>query len=182
MATPTTEPTEVTAGDFVTWQISLPDYPASAGWVLSYAFVKTGTQITVTASASGDDHLVAVAAATSAGWTAGTYQWQARVTKTTEVYTVRKGSLTIQPNFAAASSGYDGRSHARKVLDALNAWIENHDPAVQDYQIAGRSMRYIPMGDLLKLRSDYERRVAAEAATQRAAAGLPSRSKINVRL
>ena len=36
-------------GDLVTWKISLADFPANDSWVLSYAFVKTGTRITVEA-------------------------------------------------------------------------------------------------------------------------------------
>jgi hypothetical protein len=161
---PTTEPSSVTAGDTLTWSRSLADYPASTGWVLAYALVCAGQLITITASASGDEHIVSVAAATSAAYVPGTYAWQATVTKTTERYTVGTGTLTILPNLAAQGGGYDARTHAAKTLAALEAWIESHDMAVADYQIAGRAMRYISIPDLLKLRDAYKAEVARETA------------------
>jgi hypothetical protein len=36
--TATSEPVRITAGDTVAWTKALPDYPASAGWVLKYRF------------------------------------------------------------------------------------------------------------------------------------------------
>jgi hypothetical protein len=179
---PTTEPAQLRAGDLATWTKSLADYPASAGWVLSYALVKSGTRITFSASASGDDHLVAVPAATTASWAAGTYTWAARVTKTTEIYTVATGTFDILPDIAAAVSGLDARSHAVKTLEALETWLESHDPAVAEYEIAGRRMKYIPVGELLKLRDAYRREVSVENTATRLAAGLPARNKLQVRL
>lgn len=170
---PSTEPTSVTAGDTVAWTRSLSDYPASAGWVLSYALVAASIQYTITATASGDDHAVAVTAATTATWLPGEYAWQAVVTKTTERYTVGSGSLTILPNLAAQTAGLDTRSHARKTLDALEAWIESHDMAVADYQIAGRAMKYHSIPDLLKLRDTYKAEAQREAIA--AAGGVASR-------
>lgn len=178
----TTEPAQLRAGDLATWTKTLADYPASSGWALSYALVKAGLRIAINASASGDDHLVAVAAATTSGWAAGSYTWVARVTKATEIYTVASGTLDILPDLAAASTGYDGRSHAVKTLDAIKSWIETRNPGVAEYEISGRRMKYIPMGDLLALRDRYQREVNAEVAATRLAAGLPARNKLQVRL
>ena len=74
---PTTEPAAVNAGDTVRWRRALADYPASAGWALTYTLLNAAGKITITASAQGDDHLVSVPAATSAGWAAGDYAWRA---------------------------------------------------------------------------------------------------------
>ena len=179
---PTSEPSSVRAGDLVTWTKTLDDYPANAGWVLSYALVKTGLRIAFTASASGADHLVSVPAATSAAWAAGSYQWVARVTKTTEIYTVGSGTLQILPDLAAASTGYDARTHAQKTLSALESWIEGRDIAVAEYEIAGRRLKTIGTGDLLKLRDRYRQEVKAEDNATRLAAGLSPRNKLQVRL
>lgn len=182
---PTTEPAQVRAGDLATWKISLADYSAADGWALSYALVKSGTRITFNASASGADFLVAVSAATTAPWVAGTYQFVARVTKGTEIYTVREGSIDILPDLASASSGYDARSHARKTLDALEAWIEGRDMGVAEYEInvggGSRRLKTIPITELLRLRDLYRREVRGEEDAQRAAAGLPKRNRILVR-
>ena len=53
----------------------------------------------------------------------------------------------------------DARTHAEKTLEAIEAWIENHDPAVAEYEIAGRRMKYIPIDQLLKMRDQYRREV-----------------------
>jgi hypothetical protein len=161
---PTAVPASLRAGDTATWLRSLADYPASDGWVLSYVLVKTGTQIAITSTASGADHLVEVAAATTAGWAAGTYSWQERATLAGKVYTTNTGTLAIVASFAAAVGGLDARTHAEKTLAALEAWIENHDPAVASYQIGDRQMQYISITDLLKLRDVYRREVRATSA------------------
>lgn len=178
---PSTEPATLRAGDTATWTKSLADYPASAGWVLGYTFSKTGTRITFNASASGDDHLVAVTAATTAAWAAGSYTWASRVTLGAASHSVGAGSVEILPDIAAAAGGYDARSHARTTLDALEAWIEGRDMGVAEYEIAGRRLKTIPIEQLLVLRDRYRREVRSEDDATRAAAGLPSRHKLQVR-
>ena len=61
-------PDPITAGDAFAWKRSLSDYPASAGWVLSYALVKSSTQLTLQGSVDGDDHLISKTAADTAGY------------------------------------------------------------------------------------------------------------------
>ena len=150
---PTTEPTQVTAGDTLTWSRSLADYPASDGWVLSYALVNADGQITITASADGDDYLVTVTAATSAAYVVGTYAWQAYVTLGTERYQVGTGTLTVLPNLAAQVGGYDNRSWAQKTVDAIEQWMSTRSPQVAEYQINGRAMKYWEDAKLLATRA-----------------------------
>lgn len=169
--TPTTVPARFRAGDTVTWQISLADYPASAGWVLAYTLINAGGKITVTASASGDDHLVAIAAATSANYAPGTYSWQATVTKAAERYTVATGSLIIDPDLASEAGGFDDRTTAQRLLDAVEAVLANRATRSDlEYEIAGRRMKSMTHGELLAARDKLKREVAGE----RRAAGLSS--------
>ncbi len=186
----TTEPEKIVAGDLVAWKreasgLSIPtgEVPkASAGWALTYALVKSGTRIQITASASGDDHLVSVAAATTAGYTVGVYQWQAYVTKTTERYLVDSGTIEILANFAAATSGYDGRSHARKVLDALKAKIESRATKDQEQMlVGGQVVGQMPIHRLLEFYDRFKAEVAAEEAAERVANGMGSGRNIFVR-
>jgi hypothetical protein len=179
MATPTTEPDLIVAGDTAKWLRSLDDYPASESWVLSYTLVSAAQRYTFSATASGADHLVTVAATTTATWVAGTYTWRAQVSKAGEVYTVGTGSLTVRPSFATAT---DGRSHARRTLEAIEAVIEGRATSeVSYYMIGGRQLRYIEPAQLLALRDRYRAEVAREDAAQRAAAGLPDRRRVFVR-
>lgn len=179
MTTITTTPQEVTAGDTLTWQVSLSDYLANDSWVLNYALVNTTNKYTITASASGAEHLINVSATTSATYAAGEYQWQAYVTKAAQRITVGMGTIKILPNLAGSAGGFDTRSHVKKTLDAIENWLENKNPAVSEYEIAGRRMRYIPIAELLKLRSQYKNELRAEEAAK--SSGLKGRNRLQVR-
>ena len=156
---PTAVPATLRAGDTVTWRRSLSYFPASDGWTLSYVLVKSGSQITINASADGADHVVEVPLATTAAWSPGTYTWQERVSRSGKTYTTATGSTTILPSFAAAVSGIDARTHAQKTLDALEAWIESRDMGVAEYQIGDKQLKSLSIPDLLLLRDRYRREV-----------------------
>lgn len=177
------EPTSFTAGDTLSWTRSLSDYPASAGWVLAYRFINAAGKFDITAGSSGDTHVVSVLAADSAVYAAGTYSWQAFVTKAAQRFTVGSGSCVVEPNLAALSSGYDDRSPARKALDALNAGLATFgaNAHVQEYAIEGRVMKYRSFADFIAARDRLAQEVAREDALQRSAAGLPSKNKLQVR-
>ncbi len=177
---PTIEPAVLNAGDTLRWTRSMADYPASAGWVLSYVLINAALKISITGSASGNDHSILVPAAISAGYAPGVYDWRARVTRAGEVYTVGEGRLTIKASFSAST--FDARSAARRTLDAIEATIEGRaGSAVLEYEIAGRRMKYIPVSELLQLRDRYRAEVVREDAAAAVAAGLPDRRRVYVR-
>lgn len=179
-AIPTTEPTTVNAGDTIRWTKTLPDYPASAGWVLTYTLLNAASKVTITATASGSDHAVNVSAATSATWTAGDYAWRAQVALAGDVFTVGEGRITVAPSFGAAT--LDTRSSARRALEAVEAYLA--DPSnltAAKYMIAGRSLDRFPLPDLWAHRDRLRFEVAREDAATRAAAGLPDNRRVFVR-
>lgn len=150
----TTEPASIRAGDSASWLLSLADYPASAGWSVQYDLVNASGRITLTSTADGDSHRIAKTPAQTSAYAAGTYAWQKRVTDGIDAYTIGTGSIEILPDLAVLAA-FDTRTFAQKTLAALEAWIESHDAGVAEYEIAGRRMKYIPMAELLKLRSQF---------------------------
>lgn len=180
---PTSEPVYLRAGDTIQWQRSLADYPAGE-WTLKYRLINSAGKIDITATASGTDHTVSLAAATTATWAAGVYAMQAYVEKAGERYTVGAGTLTIQPNLAAKTTGFDARSTAQKALDdtraALATWIASNGQ-VSEYEIAGRRMKYASLADIEGRIRLLEREVAREVAAEKLAAGLGTGHKISVR-
>lgn len=182
MTTPTTEPTRHTAGDTLAFTKTLADYPADESWVLSYTLINATAKISITATASGADHAVSVAAATTANWVAGAYTWLAVVTKAAERYSVGQGSITIAPNLAAATT-YDTRTSARKALDAVNTLLETYGAKayLQGYEINGRKQQFHSPGDFLAFRSKLVAEVAREDNAARLAAGLAPRNQLAVR-
>lgn len=182
---PTTEPARVRAGDTVTWRKSLAEYPASAGWTLYYRLINATAKIDITSTASGADHLVSVAKATD-DWVAGDYVLVAWVADGTDRVSLPGGRITVQPDLAAVSAaGYDSRTQAKKMLDAIDAALlslsSGERLAVVEAEVAGRRLKY-NFENLMKLRNLYAAQVRAEEAAERAQAGLAPRNKINVRL
>lgn len=178
------EPSAVTAGDTVTWNRFLPDYPAGAGWVLTYHLVNADGRIPLVAVPDGDSHRIAAAAAATAAWSAGDYHWQAVVERSGERYTIGQGHITIRPDFASQVN-YDNRSPARRALEALQSayldYLTNKQGHVAEYEIAGRRMKFRNAAEIWQQIDRLKREVAAEDRAARLAAGLPSRRRVLVR-
>ena len=179
---PTNEPSTIIAGD--TWQWSrrdLSDYPASS-WTLEYYLLKADKQIKITATADGDYFKIVIAASTTAAYPAGVYRWNAYVSKDTERYKVDEGTIEIKPNYAAQTTGYDTRTHIKKVLDAIEAVIEGR--ATQDhlsYSIAGRSIAKISPEELIRWWSFYKQQYQKELDAEKIASNLGTGRKILTR-
>lgn len=165
--TPTAEPASIRAGDTLAWRRTLPDYPAGDGWELSYRLIGPAARIDIVASADGDDHLVQVPAVTTAAYPPGDYTWLAYVTRSADRYTIGQGATRVLPDLAAAAGPQDGRSAAQKALDDLRAamvqWLATSGH-VQDYTIAGRSMRFASAAEIQQRIALAEREVARESA------------------
>lgn len=173
----------IIAGDTLDFTTTVADYPPGDGYTLTYKLVprSSGSVITFSASASGDDYRVQVGPSTTATWAAGDYTWAAYAIKSGARYTVDQGLLTVKPDPATAST-LDGRSHARKVLDAVEAVLENRATLdQQEFQIGGRMLKRMPVSDLMKLRSRYASEVEREDANAKLAAGLGVARRIQVR-
>lgn len=177
------EPLQVAAGDTIQWKRSLPDYPAADGWVLKYALRGPGI-IDIAGSADGSDHLISVPAATSAAWVAGDYTARGYVESGGERFTIYSGRIQVTPDLAAIAAGsYDGRSHARRVIDAIEAVIEGR--ATKDQQemwVDGERLVRTPFEILLQIRNRYRRELSAEARREGAQQGRRSGRTIKVRL
>ncbi|MEO7066263.1 MAG: hypothetical protein ABI114_05115 [Rhodanobacter sp.] len=170
-------PTEVTAGDTISWRRIGGDYPASAGWVLAYTLLSAAAVFNATATPDGDDFLIDVPAATSAAWAAGSYRVQEYVTSSdgTQRFTLATYALQVLPNAAAATAGMDTRTHAQIVLDSINAYLETKAPVYASMEINGRKLGYYTLADLLKLRDRYAMMVLTE---QRIASGKTGGNRI----
>lgn len=162
----TTEPALLQAGDTLRWRITLPAYPASDGWVLSYRLINAATTITIAAVADGDAHLVEIAAATSAAYLAGQYTANRTVTRGSDRYTLAPLRLRVLPDLASAAAS-DTRGPAQRALDDLRAallkWLASSGQ-VQEYEIAGRKMRFASMDEISKRIALAQREAASEAA------------------
>ncbi len=179
LPTPDFEPARIVAGDTARWLRCLPDFPASGGWALAYVLVSAAQRYTFGATASGDEHLVHVASSTTGAWAPARYAWRAKVSKAGDSFTVGEGQIEVANAFASAA---DPRSSARRMLEAVEAVIEGRaTDGVDEYTIAGRSIRVTPIPQLLALRSTLRVDVRREEAARRAAEGLAPAGRVMVR-
>lgn len=184
MTTPTNEPLELRAGDTWEWRRNdLADYPAGT-WTLTYRFKNAAGGFEVVAAADGTNYSVTVAAATTANYAAGTYTWAAQVVSGTTKKTVDTGTLKVMANLFAgtATTASDQRTHAKKVLDAVEAVLEGRASLDQEeFQIGGRMLKRTPLADLIRFRAIYKAEVERELAAENLANGVGVARKIQVR-
>lgn len=158
---PTTEPIAPRAGDTWRWRRTLPDYQAPT-WTLTYTAWNASAVISIIAAADGDAHSISVPPATTGAYAAGRYEWAARVTDSTDTHTIATGIWQILP---ALGTALDTRSHARRMLDAINALIEGRavdgDIDVVRTTIGDHTTEF-DLPTLIKLRGQYAALVASE--------------------
>lgn len=182
---PTTEPLQIRAGASIEWRRNdLSDYPASE-WTLKYYLKNASNHIEISGTAVGDYHSITISAATSAGYTAGVYTWVAYAEKGSgqniERHQVSEGAMEIFPSYANTTA-FDGRSHVKTVLDAIEAAIEGRASRTDlSYTINGRTIQHMNPEELIKWDSHYKRLYQQELDAQKINQGLATGRKILTR-
>lgn len=180
MTTPTQVPDTLIAGDTWEWTRTLSDYPAGT-WTGVYYFEKADANFSASATASGTDFAVTVAAATTAAYRSGKYRWRFLVTSGSVRNTVEEGWLEVLPDPAAAGN-VDHRTTARVMLDNIETYLR--DPtniAAASYSIGGRSLSRWSRSELIAERSRLQQEVRSEEAVERTAAGLGNPRRLYAR-
>lgn len=180
-------PTQLVAGDRWTWKRTDigDDYPTGS-YSLKYALRLFGDgtdEIEVTATESGSEYYFEVAAATTAGYTAGWYQWQLYVIRTSdsERLTLERGRVEVLADRDEATT--DPRTHNRVMMETLETAIEKLAAKhVTSYSIADRTVTYADLPDLRAERDIYARRVRDEERLELARRGKGGGSRIRVRI
>lgn len=173
---PMPAPTSLRAGDSAAWTESLPDYPASDGWTLKYRILwRAGAPVDFSASASGDDYAVSLAAADSAAWTPGPATLVRWLEQGADRVTIGRQPIEILPDLTVATE-FDGRTTSERGLDdaraALAAYTASGRGHVEEYEVAGRRLRFRAVQDIKDLITHYEAEVAKERALRAAVAGV----------
>ena len=163
---PTEVPDELQLGDFWAWKKDnlATDYP-TADYSLSYEFNlidgATASNFTLTATESNDEYIISTS--DTGSYTKGEYNWVSYITRTSDSARVKiaEGYIEIQDNYATTSASV--RSHAKIVLDAVKAVIENRATMDQSsMSIAGRSLSRMSISELYELKDRAQRDYNAE--------------------
>jgi hypothetical protein len=187
----TVEPQEITAGDTIEWKKSLADYPASDGWILTYRLRGSrnygiDNSVATIITTDADDFLISIPAVITASYAAGDYWLFGFVTNGSVRKTVIEVRVTVLPDAQAASQAFDGRSHAKKMLDAIESMLEGTaSREEQSYQIdiqgKMRQLSFFSRDELIRFRNFYKNEYNRELSAERIAAGKGGGRKILVR-
>ena len=153
-----------------------------------YARTNTASEgATIVGTASGSGWRVTVSSATTAAFDAGLWTWQAIATYSSTQYTAGRGQFTVKASaeYSGTPGAFDDRSRAEIDLSYVDAAIRtlSQGGMVQEYTIAGRSLRRYKMTELLELRSTLQNEVAMERRRERIRQGLgnPGLAKVRFR-
>lgn len=147
-------PNAIPAGTTVRFRREFPKYPPSEGWSYQLAIRAPGLAVK-TATVDGTGFLMTLTPADTASIKAGTYAYAEMVTNGTDVFEVSRGMVAVTENLIAACSD-DGRTHAQRALDAIEAALEGRlSDGIQNYSIGGRAVSKIPLPELFELRNKY---------------------------
>lgn len=152
----------------------------AAGLTLNAATFGTGWKTAITAAQSGP---------LNAGAADATWYWQAFATALADGKRalVGEGQMTVRPNLAAIAVGangtFDGRTQDEKDLAAIDAELSARTVGgtVEEYTIAGRSLRKTSSKDLLAWRTRILLRVKRARSAQSMRNGLGNPGRVGVR-
>jgi len=176
-------PASFRAGDTLAWTESTSDYPAPT-YTLKFSLWKFGEAVkTIIGVANGADHDFDVAVASSVMFAAGTWKWTAYAEKgsggTLERYTIGSGEVLINPCLASTGSTADLRSHAEKMLDAIEAvQLGRATHAEMSLTINGKAIQYLKPDELIRWRAFFKNEVAEEKRKEDVAQGKSSSRRI----
>lgn len=182
-------PANLTAGDSASWTDD-PFFAAdgtrldSGTYALKYELRGASAPVTLNAAVDGSGWKTSLAAATSAGMTAGLWFWAAILTATGERITVARGEVSIAQDIVAATTGFDGRSTAERALSDAESALANLTASgkkTKKYTIGQRNAEYYTAAELLVAISYWRIRVSNERASKSISDGLGNPKNLMVR-
>ena len=179
---PTLVPEEIIVGDFIQFKLTeySDDYPNNLYTMRFIARVATGnnTEITITATADGDDYLFSVSSAVSADYDVGHYHYQIEIERNAdnERIIIDRGIVDIKTDY---DNNVDVRHHAEIMLDKIETILEGKaDSDVSSYSINGRSLTKFSPKELIDWRTFYRQEVSAIKKRERIKHGRRTNSTI----
>lgn len=179
---PQIEPESLVAGDLWAW--TRPDLAAiydTTLYTLSYtANEESAAGETFTLTASGAVYTIEEANTT--GKVPGGYRWNAYITRNSDGarVVVASGQWAIANDLSHGA--VDSRTHAKKVLQAIEAVIEGTATKQQAaMSIAGRSLSLRTYDELRQMRTDYRAEVESERQAELLKQGKGGTKKILTR-
>lgn len=148
-------PTAIFSGTETEFEFSDSDYPV-ATYAVTYRLrnLTAGDAKDYTAAESGTSTYT-ITIPTSDTLTAGDYNWQLEADDGVEKFVLASGIVPITASLHEATTS-DPRTHAKKVLDAIEATIEGKASEDQlRYRVGGMEIEKMEWPDLIKAQQYY---------------------------
>lgn len=153
------EPKIIVAGTKVNWTRK---HAGNDSAQYQYILLSDSEKITINATYSANEISVEVLTATTAGYSAGHYQWSLVETLADEKGLITQGRLEIQADPTAATTTLVF-THNEKMLSSIRKRLEGRILTDhENYSVDGRSLSRIPMDTLQKLEKEYAWKVHDE--------------------
>jgi hypothetical protein len=149
-------PEKITSGYSYEFALELPAYPPDDGWSVSLAIRLPGVAAQkVEAVHNGSVYVFAISPSVSGALPGGLAAWQCSAERSDiERVLVDQGRMEISPDLMDDDT--DPRSKAEMMIDAIDAVLQDRATDGQsEIMYNGRQLKYMPVGDLLRLRSYY---------------------------
>lgn len=167
LSIPKSEPSVVVAGTTWQWDKTLPDFRPADGWYLRYKLGATAVlpDIVASAATSGTSFEIRQTPAVTGDVEPATYEiagWaynNSDFEQATEIHEVYRDRLIVRahPDLVTSSESADERA-----LRIISAAVEGRlTDGMDEFQINGRAVKYVPLETLLKLQGTYRARVRA---------------------
>lgn len=149
---PTTEPNLLVTGTTWQWNPSFADFPAADGWVVTYRLVGPTTK-EFTAANDGISFAVSVAYGET-NLPPGTYTLSGYATLGAVRHPLGSRPVTVVEGGAASQQGAARRVWCEQMLEIVEAVLIGKASAdMQEYQIAGKSVKSYSLAELTLLRA-----------------------------
>ena len=161
--TPTSEPTQATAGSSWIWTVASTTYPVSEGWTLSYviAGVRTLAWSAGYVASSGETRTVTIPTTATAPLLPGRYEvtrvWTGSGAYSGQRFDEALPPLVVAGDPAAASPGSQvtfAEANLAHVERAITARLCGDQP--EEYEIGGRSVTRMSLPELKKTRATLQ--------------------------
>lgn len=181
-------PGTLTAGDSYTWKddstLDELGNTIDSSWTLKYIIKQAAVSLTLTASTDAPGWSTTISKTQSETFAAGKAYWQAYAEKGSDRKTLGRGEITFLVDITTVSGSFDGRSQAKKDLDAVQLAMRGiFTDGIAEYTIMGRQLKKIPLDQLITMESKLKFEVSLENQRESIKNGLgnPRISKVRFR-
>jgi|694.fasta_scaffold41482_2 hypothetical protein len=156
---------EIIQGDSLEIKVNQSDINIELDDVVNIA-IRGNVNLDIIGVLEDSDYVFNITSTQSSNLVEGQYKLILYVTNTNYKKTLYASSLVVKPDLTVIEAGYDFKTHAQKMLEAIEAFIEGRATKNQlDHlmtEVDGKKLQRMSMLELLKLRDYYQGKVNEE--------------------